>query len=230
MYNIAFTGIIILAIISLVDLDQVSQFTLQAVGVLWGSFFCSFAFVLPRLLEVSRDQRTYRMNTPTTLSVIAPEAGQSINVGTDNQTTNRFRKKSSMVSQSADIRKRPVTERQEAPQSTTDIVQGQIISNPRRVNNNNSSRISFPFTTWETIAQLSQENSDDNFGSNELSKKPFVDEGTSCSGDNNLNGSPTENNDSSTTPDESIRIDTKETYSKSVGEAMGRLEYSSYQK
>jgi hypothetical protein len=57
MYNVAFTGMVIVAIFNLVDLDQTSQNVLQAVGVLWGSFFCSFAFVLPRLLESRRDRR-----------------------------------------------------------------------------------------------------------------------------------------------------------------------------
>jgi hypothetical protein len=63
MYNIAFTGIVIVAIFNLVDLDQTSQNVLQAVGVLWGSFFCSFAFVLPRLLESSRDSRLSNSRT-----------------------------------------------------------------------------------------------------------------------------------------------------------------------
>jgi hypothetical protein len=57
MYNIAFTGMVIVAIFNLVDLEQTSQNVLQAVGVFWGSFFCSFAFVLPRLLESRRDRR-----------------------------------------------------------------------------------------------------------------------------------------------------------------------------
>jgi hypothetical protein len=62
MYNVAFTGIVIVAIFNLVDLDQTSQNVLQAVGVLWGSFFCSFAFVLPRLLESRRDRRASNNN------------------------------------------------------------------------------------------------------------------------------------------------------------------------
>jgi hypothetical protein len=57
MYNVAFTGIVIMSIVNLVDLDQVSIIILQSVGVLWASFFCSFAFVLPRLLDVSREHR-----------------------------------------------------------------------------------------------------------------------------------------------------------------------------
>jgi hypothetical protein len=56
MYNIAFTGIVIVAIVNLVELDQVSEIMLQAVGVLWGTFFCCFAFVLPRLLDIARDR------------------------------------------------------------------------------------------------------------------------------------------------------------------------------
>jgi hypothetical protein len=58
MYNIAFTGIVIIMIINIMKLDQVTQIVLQSVGVLWGSFFCSFAFVLPRLLEVNKEHRT----------------------------------------------------------------------------------------------------------------------------------------------------------------------------
>lgn len=57
MYNVAFTGIVIILIFQLVDLDQVSKIIMQAIGVLWGSFFCSFAFVLPRVLEVISNKR-----------------------------------------------------------------------------------------------------------------------------------------------------------------------------
>jgi hypothetical protein len=66
MYNIAFTGVVVVTVMSLVDLDVVSQIILQAVGVLWGSFFCSLAFVLPRLLEVNKERKSREM--PTTSS------------------------------------------------------------------------------------------------------------------------------------------------------------------
>jgi hypothetical protein len=56
MYNVAFTGIVVVAIVKFVDLDQVTIIVLRAVGVLWGSFFCSLAFVLPRWLEVRKQK------------------------------------------------------------------------------------------------------------------------------------------------------------------------------
>jgi hypothetical protein len=58
MYNVAFTGIVIVLMFHFVDLDPISKIVLQAIGVLWGSFFCSFAFVLPRLLEVARHRKS----------------------------------------------------------------------------------------------------------------------------------------------------------------------------
>lgn len=54
MYNIAFTGIIIVTILRVAHVDQVGKIILQAIGVLWGSLFSAFAFVLPRLIEVQR--------------------------------------------------------------------------------------------------------------------------------------------------------------------------------
>lgn len=57
MYNIALTGLIAILVISLVDLDQVSLIVVQTVSVLWGSCFCSLAFVLPRLLQVQKDHK-----------------------------------------------------------------------------------------------------------------------------------------------------------------------------
>jgi hypothetical protein len=56
MYNVAFTGIVMVTIVKFVALDQVTIVVLRAVGVLWGSFFCSFAFVLPRWLEVRKQK------------------------------------------------------------------------------------------------------------------------------------------------------------------------------
>lgn len=55
MYNIAFTGLVTILAISLFHLDQVSNIVIQTVSVLWGSCFCSLAFVLPRLLQAQKD-------------------------------------------------------------------------------------------------------------------------------------------------------------------------------
>jgi hypothetical protein len=55
MYNVAFTGILLVGASLGRDMDQQSKAMLQAMGVFWGSFFCSFAFVLPRLLELRKD-------------------------------------------------------------------------------------------------------------------------------------------------------------------------------
>lgn len=57
MYNLAFTGIVVVLTIRLFEFDHVSQVIIQAIGVFWGSFFCSFAFVLPRLLEVQQQRK-----------------------------------------------------------------------------------------------------------------------------------------------------------------------------
>lgn len=75
MYNIAFTGIVIVLIFQLVGLDQVSKIILQAIGVVWASFFCSFAFVLPRLLEVQKETRTTLRNT---LTFLATSSGHEV--------------------------------------------------------------------------------------------------------------------------------------------------------
>jgi hypothetical protein len=63
MYNIAFTGLITILIISLVELDQISRIVVQTVSVLWGSCFCSLAFVLPRLLQVQKDHQLAKSQT-----------------------------------------------------------------------------------------------------------------------------------------------------------------------
>ena len=57
MYNIAFTGIIIITISGVVPMDQVNKKMLQTVGVLWGTLFCSSAFVVPRLFEVTKRKK-----------------------------------------------------------------------------------------------------------------------------------------------------------------------------
>ena len=58
MYNIAFTGVVLILIFQLFDMDQVSKIVLQTVAVFWGSFFSSFAFVLPRLIDVANTNRS----------------------------------------------------------------------------------------------------------------------------------------------------------------------------
>jgi hypothetical protein len=55
MYNVAFTGSAVVAIVKFVELDQTSIIVLRAVAVLWGSFFSSLAFVLPRWIEVRKN-------------------------------------------------------------------------------------------------------------------------------------------------------------------------------
>jgi hypothetical protein len=62
MYNIAFTGILVLCTLLTVDLTQSNQVIFQSVGVLWASFFSSLAFVLPRLLQVQRHTRELRQS------------------------------------------------------------------------------------------------------------------------------------------------------------------------
>jgi hypothetical protein len=57
LYTIAFTGIAIVSIVRLVDLNPNSQSLLKIIGVFWGSIFCSFAFVLPRLFEAGRERK-----------------------------------------------------------------------------------------------------------------------------------------------------------------------------
>lgn len=52
----------------MVELDQISQIVLQSVGVLWGSFFCSFAFVLPRLLAVAKSRSNAKQERQSFIS------------------------------------------------------------------------------------------------------------------------------------------------------------------
>lgn len=51
LYNIAITGCVAILFIHFIDLDPVSQKTVQAFGVFWGTFVCSFLFVLPHLMK-----------------------------------------------------------------------------------------------------------------------------------------------------------------------------------
>ena len=54
MYNIAFTGIVLMLITGLVEMDQVIRLLLQAIGVAWGTMFNSAVFVVPRLMDIHR--------------------------------------------------------------------------------------------------------------------------------------------------------------------------------
>jgi len=57
MYNIAFTGIVVLLITRLVEMDGTIKLLLQAFSVAWGTMFSSAAFVVPRLMDVQRHLR-----------------------------------------------------------------------------------------------------------------------------------------------------------------------------
>jgi hypothetical protein len=58
IYNITFTGILVVCTISLVELDRSSQTVLVAIGIWWGSFFSSVSFVVPRLVQVQVDRKS----------------------------------------------------------------------------------------------------------------------------------------------------------------------------
>lgn len=88
MYNLAFTGITAVTISSVVGLDHSSQIILQTVSVLWGSVFCSLAFVLPRLLQVlvqKASRPSSQVNTEGDQSSLTNNNNQNINV-TPNKT------------------------------------------------------------------------------------------------------------------------------------------------
>jgi hypothetical protein len=82
MYNIAFAGLItILIIISLVELDQISRIVVQTVSVLWGSCFCSLAFVLPRLVQVQKDHQLVKLMTSKSFSATSSFRGNTFSFG-----------------------------------------------------------------------------------------------------------------------------------------------------
>jgi hypothetical protein len=56
MYNTAFTGIVLILISTLVEMDPAIQLLLQATGVAWGTMFNSAAFVVPRVMQVQRQK------------------------------------------------------------------------------------------------------------------------------------------------------------------------------
>lgn len=57
MYNISFIGIITTIIIYTMNIDATGQIILTAIGIFWGTFFSSAAFVLPRLLRVKEEKK-----------------------------------------------------------------------------------------------------------------------------------------------------------------------------
>jgi hypothetical protein len=69
IYNIAVTGLLIICTVSLVELDQASITVLMAIGILWGSFFSSLSFVLPRLLQVQRERKSSILVTSSNSSL-----------------------------------------------------------------------------------------------------------------------------------------------------------------
>lgn len=79
MYNIAVTGLLVTCTVSLVDLDQASITVLTAIGVLWGSFFSSLSFVLPRLLQVQREKRNSLLMTSSNSSLRGGSSSKHFN-------------------------------------------------------------------------------------------------------------------------------------------------------
>lgn len=57
MYNIAFIGVITTIIIITMDIDATGEIVLRSIGVFWGTFFSSAAFVMPRLLQVKEERK-----------------------------------------------------------------------------------------------------------------------------------------------------------------------------
>lgn len=57
MYNIAFTGAILFSVMSFIDLDQVNKIIFQTIGVLYASSTCCLAFVMPRFLQLKKEDK-----------------------------------------------------------------------------------------------------------------------------------------------------------------------------
>ena len=55
MYNIAFTGVILIALFSAVDVEEDGRRMLHAIGIFWGTIVSSAAFVVPRLMQANTD-------------------------------------------------------------------------------------------------------------------------------------------------------------------------------
>ena len=158
MYNIAFTGVVLLLIINLVELDPISQITLQAVGVLWGSFFCSFAFVLPLLLENpnNHDQRIPNTSSSRVSSTTGPD------------TRSKARESKAPLPHSSErvSRSRPSARAKSGTSNLDDVPEAAptrsersiAIETTARSNDNElTSKISYPFSTWETIEERSND-------------------------------------------------------------------------
>ena len=56
MYNIAFTVIMIVAIVVLVELSDEARFTITSLGIFWVTVFSSFVFVVPRVMKAKQDR------------------------------------------------------------------------------------------------------------------------------------------------------------------------------
>lgn len=58
MYNIAFTTLMLAIIIGFVDISGSSEAVLQAIGVFWATVFSAAGFVVPRLMEATKERTT----------------------------------------------------------------------------------------------------------------------------------------------------------------------------
>ena len=56
MYNIAFTGVILIALFLAVDIEEDGRQMLHAIGIFWGTIVSSAAFVVPRLMQANSDE------------------------------------------------------------------------------------------------------------------------------------------------------------------------------
>uniref|UniRef100_A0A7S0C5V9 G-protein coupled receptors family 3 profile domain-containing protein n=1 Tax=Proboscia inermis TaxID=420281 RepID=A0A7S0C5V9_9STRA len=60
MYNIAFTGVILIVLFLAVDVEEDGKRMLQAIGIFWGTVISSAIFVLPRLMQGNGKRRVLR--------------------------------------------------------------------------------------------------------------------------------------------------------------------------
>lgn len=63
MYNIAFTGLCLVLLITFVDSSPEAIYMFRALGVFWGTTFTSAAFVIPRLLHVMEEPERRKSST-----------------------------------------------------------------------------------------------------------------------------------------------------------------------
>jgi hypothetical protein len=104
MYNIAFTGLITILIICLVELDQISRIVVQTVSVLWGSCFCSLAFVLPRLLQVQKDYEVAKSQLSSKLKYSGTASSLANNINSAPfQAGHSFQNGTSTMHSSSDV-------------------------------------------------------------------------------------------------------------------------------